>query len=164
MLNHQGNKDGSAQWDSKTSWNGDPTNRTNSYIEYGGTGDQADYAIRKYARETTTPGLLMYILMCVGMFRKKSRHCLVLVVDWSGSMNENNRIGEVQKVNRFVDTLAIAVLPITSTWAMLATQVTVIITTPFKWGSLIQSKIQLKILRQVALEEELSLKSIKRCW
>ena len=32
---------------------------------------------------------------------------LVLVVDWSGSMNENNRIGEVQKgVNRFVDTLA----------------------------------------------------------
>ena len=44
----------------------------------------------------------------------------------------------------------IAVLPITSTWAMLATQVMVIITTPFKWGRLIQSKIQLKILRQVA--------------
>ena len=41
---------------------------------------------------------------------------------------------------------------------MLATQVTVIITTPFKWDRLIQSKIQLKILRQVALEEELSLK------
>ena len=36
--------------------------------------ETADYAIRKYARETTTPGLLMYILMCVGMFRKKSRH------------------------------------------------------------------------------------------
>ena len=32
---------------------------------------------------------------------------LVLVVDWSGSMNDNNRIGEVQKgVDRFVDTLA----------------------------------------------------------
>ena len=96
MLNHQGNKDGSAQWDGQTSWNGDPTNRTNSYIEYGGTGDQADYAIRKYARETTTPGLLMYILMCVGSERNHAID-LVLVVDWSGSMNENNRIGEVQK-------------------------------------------------------------------
>lgn len=70
VLNHQGNKDGGAQWDGQTSWNGDPTNRTNSYIEYGGTGDQADYAIRKYARETTTPGLLMYILMCVEMFKR----------------------------------------------------------------------------------------------
>ncbi|MGC3596074.1 hypothetical protein, partial [Enterococcus faecium] len=32
---------------------------------------------------------------------------LVLVVDWSGSMNDNNRIGEVKfGVDRFVDTLA----------------------------------------------------------
>lgn len=108
VLNHQGNKDGSAQWDGQTSWNGDPTNRTNSYIEYGGTGDQADYAIRKYARETTTPGLFDVYLNVRGNVQKEITPLdLVLVVDWSGSMNENNRIGEVQKgVNRFVDTLA----------------------------------------------------------
>ncbi|HGW6169656.1 TPA: hypothetical protein ACNHS6_002677, partial [Enterococcus faecalis] len=108
VLNHQGNKDGGAQWDGQTSWNGDPTNRTNSYIEYGGTGDQADYAIRKYARETTTPGLFDVYLNVRGNVQKEITPLdLVLVVDWSGSMNENNRIGEVQKgVNRFVDTLA----------------------------------------------------------
>lgn len=98
VLNHQGNKDGSAQWDGQTSWNGDPTNRTNSYIEYGGTGDQADYAIRKYARETTTPGLFDVYLNVRGNVQKEITPLdLVLVVDWSGSMNENNRIGEVQK-------------------------------------------------------------------
>ena len=97
VLNHQGNKDGSAQWDGQTSWNGDPTNRTNSYIEYGGTGDQADYAIRKYARETTTPGLFDVYLNVRGNVQKEITPLdLVLVVDWSGSMNENNRIGEVQ--------------------------------------------------------------------
>ena len=31
---------------------------TNSYIEYGGTGSQADYAIRKYAKETTTTWII----------------------------------------------------------------------------------------------------------
>ena len=41
-------------------WDGDPTNKTNSYIEYGGTGNEADYAVRKFAEETTTPGLLMF--------------------------------------------------------------------------------------------------------
>ncbi|EHQ2601513.1 endocarditis and biofilm-associated pilus tip protein EbpA [Enterococcus faecalis] len=108
VLNHQGNKDGGAQWDGQTSWNGDPTNRKNSYIEYGGTGDQADYAIRKYARETATPGLFDVYLNVRGNVQKEITPLdLVLVVDWSGSMNENNRIGEVQKgVNRFVDTLA----------------------------------------------------------
>ena len=71
VLNHQGNKDGGAQWDGQTSWNGDPTNRTNSYIEYGGTGDQADYAIRKYARETTTPGLFDVYLNVRGNVQKE---------------------------------------------------------------------------------------------
>ncbi|MDK6748059.1 hypothetical protein QP367_24925, partial [Citrobacter sp. UMB8248A] len=67
-----------------------------------------DYAIRKYARETTTPGLFDVYLNVRGNVQKEITPLdLVLVVDWSGSMNENNRIGEVQKgVNRFVDTLA----------------------------------------------------------
>ena len=108
VRNHQGNKDGAAQWDGQTEWNGEPTNKTNSYIEYGGTGSQADYAIRKYAKETTTPGLFDVYLNIRGNVQKEIAPLdLVLVVDWSGSMNDNNRIGEVQKgVDRFVDTLA----------------------------------------------------------
>jgi hypothetical protein len=108
VRNHQGNKDGTAQWDGQKEWNGDPTNKTNSYIEYGGTGTQADYAIRKYAKETTTPGLFDVYLNIRGNVQKEIAPLdLVLVVDWSGSMNDNNRIGEVQKgVDRFVDTLA----------------------------------------------------------
>ena len=42
-------------------------------------------------------GFLMYILMCVECSERNHAIDLVLVVDWSGSMNENNRIGEVQK-------------------------------------------------------------------
>lgn len=108
VRNHQGNKDGAAQWDGQTEWNGEPTNKTNSYIEYGGTGSQADCAIRKYAKETTTPGLFDVYLNIRGNVQKEIAPLdLVLVVDWSGSMNDNNRIGEVQKgVDRFVDTLA----------------------------------------------------------
>ena len=57
VLNHQGNRNVSDQWDGVKTWDGDPTNKTNSYIEYGGTGNEADYAVRKFAEETTTPGL-----------------------------------------------------------------------------------------------------------
>ncbi|WP_165006940.1 MULTISPECIES: vWA domain-containing protein [unclassified Enterococcus] len=108
VINHQGNKNGTNQWDGITTWNGDPANQTNSYIEYGGTGNQADYAIRKFAEETSTPGLFDVFLNIRGNVQKEITPLdLVLVVDWSGSMNENNRIGEVRTgVNRFVDTLA----------------------------------------------------------
>lgn len=40
VLDHQGNKNGSNQWDGINSWDGDPNDRTHSYIEYGGTGKQ----------------------------------------------------------------------------------------------------------------------------
>lgn len=40
VLDHQGNKNGTNQWDGINSWNGDPNDRTHSYIEYGGTGNQ----------------------------------------------------------------------------------------------------------------------------
>ncbi len=108
VLDHQGNKNGSNQWDGINSWDGDPNDRTHSYIEYGGTGNQADYAIRKFANETTTPGLFDVYLNARGNVQKDITPLdLVLVVDWSGSMNDNDRIGEVKiGVDRFVDTLA----------------------------------------------------------
>ena len=108
VLDHQGNKNGSNQWDGINSWDGDPNDRTHSYIEYGGTGNQADYAIRKFAKETTTPGLFDVYLNTRGNVQKDITPLdLVLVVDWSGSMNDNDRIGEVKiGVDRFVDTLA----------------------------------------------------------
>ncbi len=108
VLDHQGNKNGSNQWDGINSWDGDSNDRTHSYIEYGGTGNQADYAIRKFAKETTTPGLFDVYLNARGNVQKDITPLdLVLVVDWSGSMNDNDRIGEVKiGVDRFVDTLA----------------------------------------------------------
>ncbi len=108
VLDHPGNKNGSNQWDGINSWDGDPNDRTHSYIEYGGTGNQADYAIRKFAKETTTPGLFDVYLNARGNVQKDITPLdLVLVVDWSGSMNDNDRIGEVKiGVDRFVDTLA----------------------------------------------------------
>ncbi|HGF7667565.1 TPA: VWA domain-containing protein, partial [Enterococcus faecium] len=97
VLDHQGNKNGSNQWDGINSWDGDPNDRTHSYIEYGGTGNQADYAIRKFAKETTTPGLFDVYLNARGNVQKDITPLdLVLVVDWSGSMNNNDRIGEVK--------------------------------------------------------------------
>lgn len=108
VLDHQGNKNGSNQWDGINSWDGNPNDRTHSYIEYRGTGNQADYAIRKFAKETTTPGLFDVYLNARGNVQKDITPLdLVLVVDWSGSMNDNDRIGEVKiGVDRFVDTLA----------------------------------------------------------
>ncbi len=58
VLNHQGNKDAGETWDGITTWN-DPANLTHSYIEYGGVGDEADFALRKFAKETNTPDYLM---------------------------------------------------------------------------------------------------------
>ena len=108
VLDHQGNKNGSNQWDGINSWDGDPNDRTHSYIEYGGTGNQADYGIRKFEKETTTPGLFDVYLNARGNVQKDITPLdLVLVVDWSGSMNDNDRIGEVKiGVDRFVDTLS----------------------------------------------------------
>lgn len=105
VLNHQGNKDAGETWDGITTWNGDPANLTHSYIEYGGVGDEADFALRKFAKETNTPGLFdVYLNVRGNVQRQIDPIDVVLVVDWSGSMNEMGRIAEVKKgVDRFLN-------------------------------------------------------------
>lgn len=108
VINHQGNVGGGTSWDKLTSWNGDPTNLENSYIEYGGTGADADFAIRKYAVESAgNPGLFDVYLNVRGNVMKNINPIdVMLVVDWSGSMMKNDRIQNVQEgVKLFVETL-----------------------------------------------------------
>ena len=91
VINHQGRTYGSNNWDGVKSWNGDPGNKTNSYIEYGAAGANADFAIRKYARETTTKGLYDVYLNVRGNEQKTIKPVdIVLVVDMSGSMEPSN--------------------------------------------------------------------------
>lgn len=109
VINHQGNVGGESSWDGITSWDGNQNNKKNSYIEYGGTGADADFAIRKYAKESTqSEGLYDVFLNIRGNVQKEITPIdIMLVVDWSGSMNDNNRIGEVKKgIDQFVNTLA----------------------------------------------------------
>ena len=112
VLNHQGNSNASSQWDGVTSWDGNPTNLTQSYIEYGGTGSDAEFAIRKYAKETSTPGLYDVYLNVRGNEQKDIKPIdIVLVVDMSGSMNASinggsDRVGAVrQGVKNFLQTI-----------------------------------------------------------
>lgn len=112
VINHQGNKNATNQWDGNTNWNGDPTNSSNSYIEYGGTGEDADFAIRKYAKETNTPGLYDVYLNVRGNKQQDIKPIdIVLVVDMSGSMNANenggnDRVGTVRNgVREFFKTI-----------------------------------------------------------
>ncbi|MCJ1993756.1 VWA domain-containing protein [Lactococcus piscium] len=112
VINHQGRKVGATDWDKNTSWDGNPFDKTNSYIEYGGTTGNPDFAIRKYAKETATPGLYDVYLNVKGNKQIKSKPMdIVLVVDMSGSMNASvnggsDRVGAVQKgVANFIKTI-----------------------------------------------------------
>ena len=88
VRNHQGKLYGATGWDGVTTWKGDASNKTNSYIEYGGTGENADFAIRKYAKETSNPGLYDVYLNVRGNEIKDIKPIdIVLVIDMSGSMN-----------------------------------------------------------------------------
>jgi len=88
VINHQGKLYGATGWDGVTTWKGDASNKTNSYIEYGGTGENADFAIRKYAKETSNPGLYDVYLNVRGNEIKDIKPIdIVLVIDMSGSMN-----------------------------------------------------------------------------
>lgn len=99
VINPQGGT--SARWDNNTSWNGDPRDTTNSYIKYGTDTSNPDFAIRKYAKETHTPGLYDLYLNVRGNQKQTIKPIdVVLVVDMSGSMESNrwgtNRAGAVR--------------------------------------------------------------------
>ncbi|MFK5241317.1 hypothetical protein ACI3PF_10155, partial [Lactococcus lactis] len=69
VVNHQGWNSFSSQWDGVNSWNGEATNLENSYIEYAGVNNPVDFALRKYAKETETPGLYDVYLNVREMFK-----------------------------------------------------------------------------------------------
>lgn len=112
VINHQGNKERNfATWDGVTSWNGDPSDTTHSYIQYGEK--QTDFAIRKYAKETSNPGLYDVYLNVKGNKQQDIKPVdIVLVVDMSGSMESsrsngwNDRAGAVRNgVKNFLQTI-----------------------------------------------------------
>ncbi|EME8168162.1 SpaA isopeptide-forming pilin-related protein [Enterococcus faecium] len=112
VINHQGNKERNfATWDGVTSWNGDPSDTTHSYIQYGEK--QTDFAIRKYAKETSKPGLYDVYLNVKGNKQEDIKPVdIVLVVDMSGSMESsqsngwNDRAGAARNgVKNFLQTI-----------------------------------------------------------
>ena len=112
VINHQGNKERNfATWDGVTSWNGDPSDTTHSYIQYGEK--QTDFAIRKYAKETSKPGLYDVYLNVKGNKQQDIKPVdIVLVVDMSGSMESsrsngwNDRAGAARNgVKNFLQTI-----------------------------------------------------------
>ncbi|MDQ8433600.1 SpaA isopeptide-forming pilin-related protein [Enterococcus faecium] len=112
VINHQGNKERNfATWDGVTSRNGDPSDTTHSYIQYGEK--QTDFAIRKYAKETSKPGLYDVYLNVKGNKQEDIKPVdIVLVVDMSGSMESsqsngwNDRAGAARNgVKNFLQTI-----------------------------------------------------------
>ncbi|MFT8879480.1 MAG: SpaA isopeptide-forming pilin-related protein [Oenococcus sp.] len=104
VVNHQGGAAGA--WDGVTSWNGDPANRTNSYIKYGSNTNNPDFAIRKYARQTAVPGLYDVYLNVRGNEQQQVDPLdIVLVVDMSGSMESAKAAAARQGVKDFLATL-----------------------------------------------------------
>ncbi|GHN19244.1 pilus protein [Lactobacillus delbrueckii] len=99
VINQRGG-DQVSGWDNNTIWNGNATDTTNSYLKFGDP-NNPDYQIRKYAKETNTPGLYDVYLNVKGNTRQNVKPVdIVLVVDMSGSMESNssgtNRAGAVR--------------------------------------------------------------------
>ena len=99
VINQRGGNQVSG-WDNNTAWDGDATNTTNSYLKFGDP-NNPDYQIRKYAKETNTPGLYDVYLNVKGNTQQNVKPVdIVLVVDMSGSMESNssgtNRAGAVR--------------------------------------------------------------------
>lgn len=85
--------------DQNTSWNGDPNDTKNSYLKFGSDTTNPDYAIRKYARETKTPGLYDLYLNVKGNQKQDIKPIdIVLVVDMSGSMEPLDDNGHLHPV------------------------------------------------------------------
>ncbi|MFK5278233.1 VWA domain-containing protein, partial [Lacticaseibacillus paracasei] len=89
VINQRGG-DQVSGWDNNTTWDGDATNTTNSYLKFGDP-NNPDYQIRKYAKETNTPGLYDVYLNVKGNTQQNVKPVdIVLVVDMSGSMEPDN--------------------------------------------------------------------------
>ena len=111
VINHQGG-DTTNGWDKNSSWNGDSSDTSKSYFKFGTDTSNPDYQIRKYAKETSTPGLYDVYLNVKGNEVKNIKPIdIVLVVDMSGSMNSsvnggNDRVGATrQGVKNFLKTI-----------------------------------------------------------
>lgn len=92
VINQRGG-DQVSGWDNNTTWDGDATNTTNSYLKFGDP-NNPDYQIRKYAKETNTPGLYDVYLNVKGNTQQNVKPVdIVLVVDMSGSMESKNNGG-----------------------------------------------------------------------
>ena len=111
VINHQGG-DATNGWDKNSSWNGDSSDTSKSYFKFGTDTSNPDYQIRKYAKETSTPGLYDVYLNVKGNEVKNIKPIdIVLVVDMSGSMNSsvnggNDRVGATrQGVKNFLKTI-----------------------------------------------------------
>lgn len=111
VINHQGG-DTTNGWDKNSSWNGDSSDISKSYLKFGTDTSNPDYQIRKYAKETSTPGLYDVYLNVKGNEVKNIKPIdIVLVVDMSGSMNSfvnggNDRVGATrQGVKNFLKTI-----------------------------------------------------------
>lgn len=111
VINHQGG-DTTNGWDKNSSWNGDSSDTSKSYLKFGTDTSNPDYQIRKYAKETSTPGLYDVYLNVKGNEVKNIKPVdIVLVVDMSGSMNSKvnggyDRVGAVRNgVENFLQSI-----------------------------------------------------------
>ncbi|WP_260140447.1 SpaA isopeptide-forming pilin-related protein [Lactococcus lactis] len=107
VINHQGGF--GTQVDGNKSWSGDPSDTKNSYLKFGADQNKPDYAIRKYAKETSTQGLYDVYLNVRGSAQQDIKPVdIVLVVDMSGSMEQGTGRAEAVKqgVKNFMSSIS----------------------------------------------------------
>ncbi|WPQ68181.1 SpaA isopeptide-forming pilin-related protein [Weissella paramesenteroides] len=107
VINHQGGF--GTQVDGNKSWSGDSSDTKNSYLKFGADQNKPDYAIRKYAKETSTQGLYDVYLNVKGSAQQDIKPVdIVLVVDMSGSMEQGTGRAEAvrQGVKNFMSSIS----------------------------------------------------------
>lgn len=94
VINHQGG-DTTNGWDKKDSWEDTSSDLTHSYLKFGTDTSNPDYQIRKYTKETSTPGLYdVYLNVKGNKIENVKPIDIVLVVDMSGSMEDKPKNGD----------------------------------------------------------------------
>lgn len=94
VINHQGG-DTTNGWDKKDRWEDTSSDLTHSYLKFGTDTSNPDYQIRKYAKETSTPGLYdVYLNVKGNKIENVKPIDIVLVVDMSGSMEDKPKNGD----------------------------------------------------------------------